>query len=414
MIESLFRSALVRRRMIVSHLGIIIQDFVLHLHSQGHVLTCIQAYEQAVEHFSRWLESQKVEIASISDSTVDRFLRFHLPRCHCPRPATTNLKTCRAALRSLMIFMRQKSLIQPSPIAKVSHIDQIVNDYDQHLRVSGGLAPNTRLYLRRYAREFLKNRGRKDLRRLTPKDIMGYIQSRAPGLKPASLRVMARALRSFLRFLNLKDYICHHIISAVPTPAPWPRSLPPEILNEDQLRAFLKSFIRTTPTGRRDFAMAQCFYHLGLRTSEVAAIRIEDIDWNNNLLRVATSKQRKERLIPLPNQVSSALLDYVTRGRPVTKAPTLFVRHRAPFGSSVDVHHVRSAMRRAFTRAGIPSSKIHLLRHTFATRLHRRGIDLKSIADFLGHQSLNTTAGYARVNIQELRTASLPWPEEKP
>lgn len=412
MIESFFRSAHVQRRMISCHLGIIFDDFAVHLHERGHTLNCIQAYCQVVEHFDYWLRSKKINVPCINESEIDRFLR-HLPHCRCPKPATKQEITSRAALRRLMAFMRQKSLLKVTPTPKVSPTEKIISDYDHYLQVTGGLAPNTRLYLRRYAREFLKKWGQKNLNRLNPKYLIDYIQGRASGLKTASLRVTAGSLRSFLRFLNLKGLVRREVVSAVPTPAPWPRSLPPEVLSKNQLRAFLQSFNRTTTTGRRDFAMAQCFYHLGLRTSEVASIRIEDIDWNNSLLRLPTPKQRKERVIPLPHQVKLALLDYIKRGRPATQAHTFFVRHRAPLGSSVEVHHVRGAMRRAFERARIPSSKIHLLRHSFATRLHQRGIDLKSIADFLGHQDLNTTANYARVNLQELRTVSLPWPEEK-
>jgi site-specific recombinase XerD len=67
-------------------------------------------------------------------------------------------------------------------------------------------------------------------------------------------------------------------------------------------------------------------------------------------------------------------------------------------------------MRRAFARSGIVSGKVHLLRHTLATRLHSRRVGLKAIADLLGHQSLDPTARYARVDIEQLRQAALPWP----
>ena len=68
-------------------------------------------------------------------------------------------------------------------------------------------------------------------------------------------------------------------------------------------------------------------------------------------------------------------------------------------------------MRRGFRRAGLGPLGVHQLRHTFATRLHRRGVDLKRIADVLGHKVLDTTARYARVDFEQLRQASLPWPK---
>jgi site-specific recombinase XerD len=241
--------------------------------------------------------------------------------------------------------------------------------------------------------------------------LAGYIQRRAPGLKAASLRVLAVALRDFLRFLHLTGRGKEAWVSAVPCPAPWPRSLLPQVLSNEQLRAFLRSFERTTPTGRRDYAIAMCLSCLGLRTHEVAALTLDDLDFPRGTLRLRQTKQRKERLLPLPPAVMQAIVSYLERGRPRTGARAIFVRHRAPLGEALQVHHVRGAMRRAMSRGGLGSTRIHLLRHTFATRLHRRGVGLKAIADLLGHQCLDTTARYARVHVEELRQAALSWPE---
>jgi integrase len=151
--------------------------------------------------------------------------------------------------------------------------------------------------------------------------------------------------------------------------------------------------------------------HLGLRTHEVAVLRLEDVDWKRGTLCLRQTKQRRERLVPLPESVSRALGAYLRSGRPPTESRSLFVRHHIPYGSSLAAHHVRGAMRRALARSAIPSGKVHLLRHTLATRLHSRGVGLKAIADLLGHQSLDTAARYARVDIVQLRQAILPWPK---
>jgi integrase len=159
--------------------------------------------------------------------------------------------------------------------------------------------------------------------------------------------------------------------------------------------------------------MALCLNQLGLRVSEVAGLCLEDIDWRRDTLRLRQTKQRQERLLPLPPLVGRALARYLRDGRPPTPVRALFVRHRAPLGRAVEVHHVRGAMRRAFARSGIGGTRIHLLRHTFATRLQQKGVGLKAIADVLGHQCLETAARYARVNLRELRQAAQPWPEAR-
>ncbi len=90
------------------------------------------------------------------------------------------------------------------------------------------------------------------------------------------------------------------------------------------------------------------------------------------------------------------------------------MRHRAPRGEGLRPHHVRSVVRLAFAHCHIDYTGTHVLRHTWATTVHRRGIDLKLLADVLGHRSLNTTSRYAHVNLEELRQAALPWPNRPP
>lgn len=414
MFEDLFRSALVRRRMAASHLGIILCDFVVALHARGHTRQCIQIYGQIAEHFSRWLAKERLQPHEINESVVGRFLKQHLQCCRCPRPAPVDAKNCRAALGRLLVFLRERRLITERVAEPPSISGRLVQDYDFHARDVQGLAATTRQYLRRYAREFLSSRqaqGPIRLADLKPRDLLKYVQHRARHLKPASVRVLVGALRGFLRFLHLTGRIDQRLVHAVPCPAPWPRSQLPVTLSEDQHAAFLRSFDRSTAAGRRDFAMAQFLCRLGLRVNEVAALTLEDVDWRRRTVRLRQTKQRRERLLPLPSVALRALLAYLRHGRPPTASRALFVRHRAPLGDALRMEHVRSAMRRAFARSGIASSRTHLLRHTFATRLHRRHVDLKAIADLLGHRSLNTTACYARIDLAELRQAALPWPE---
>jgi site-specific recombinase XerD len=149
---------------------------------------------------------------------------------------------------------------------------------------------------------------------------------------------------------------------------------------------------------------------LGLRCHEVASLTLDDLDAQQGAIRLRHTKQRKERLVPWTPGVARALSTYLCKELLPHSSASLFVRHRALRGSPMRVHHVRGAMRRAFARAGIRSGKIHILRHTLATRLHATGVDIKQVADLLGHQSLNTTARYARVDLAQLRQATLPWP----
>jgi site-specific recombinase XerD len=224
--------------------------------------------------------------------------------------------------------------------------------------------------------------------------------------------VLTVSLRDLMRFLHFRGLIPESCIAAVPRPAPWPRRALPDTIEKPELNAFLRSFDRSTATGRRDYAMALCLTQMGMRVQEVAAVTVEDLDGRQHAVRLRRTKVRRDRLLPLDQRTTGALLQYLQNGRPYTSSSALFVRHRAPLGQALQAHHVRGAMIRALARSGLQTTRVHIFRHAFATRLHRRGIGLKAIADWLGHLNLNTTAQYARVNLEELKQAALPWPEE--
>lgn len=413
MIERLFLRPSVRRRMRASHLGIILERFALDLNERGYVITCLQSYVQIAEHFSRWLGHRRSSTAEVDEGLVERFLHRHLPHCRCPAPAPRDPGNCRAALGCFLRFLRERGLAPPLSRPALSAPERLVRDYDRYLDEVGGLAASTRQYRRRYARDFLsavERGGPSGLENATPAQIRQYVERHAGRLKPASVAVLAISLRSFLRYLALKRRVDAKLPAAVPHPAPWPLGLPPAVLSRSELRAFLTCFNRKTAVGRRDYAMAVLMVDLGLRCQEVASLTLDDLDEDRKALLLRQTKQRRDRLLPLTPAVEKALLAYLGGGRPPSSSRALFVRHQVPRGSPLRVHHVRGAMRRAFDRAGIRSGKIHLLRHTLATRLHSAGVDLKQIADLMGHKSLDTTNRYARVDLRELRQAILPWP----
>jgi integrase/recombinase XerD len=176
---------------------------------------------------------------------------------------------------------------------------------------------------------------------------------------------------------------------------------------------FLHSFDRTTPTGRRDYAMALCFSELALRANEVAALTLDDVDWRALTVRLRQTKQRRERLLPVPARVARALVAYLRRDRRAVGHRLLFLNLRPPPGRPLPTDGVRNVIRRAFGRCGIPASGPHLLRQSWASAAHRRGTDLKRIADILGHRSVETTAPYAKIHFEELRQAALPWPHPR-
>ena len=152
---------------------------------------------------------------------------------------------------------------------------------------------------------------------------------------------------------------------------------------------------------------------LGLRTSEVAGVRLDDIDWREGTLTVSSTKTRRFIILPLPKRLGQAIVDYICNGRPKSTDRHIFLRHVAPKSSPIARHIVQNAVQRACSRASLEWCHIspHAFRHTIASRMHEKGATFKEIADVLGHQQIDTVSIYAKVNLRQLSEVALPWPE---
>ena len=161
-------------------------------------------------------------------------------------------------------------------------------------------------------------------------------------------------------------------------------------------------------SGGRDYAIIITLLRLGLRRSELAGLRLDDIDWRAGELVVRGKAAREDRL-PLPADVGEAIAAYLRRGRPRSARREVFLRSKAPY-EPIASATVASTVRRACRRAGIPEVGSHRLRHTAACEMVRANVPLLRIGQVLRHRSLQSTARYARVDVERLRLLAAPWP----
>jgi len=414
------RSACDREQKAGQHVHIISEAFACDLRSRGYATSTIDLYGRIVAHFGRWLSQRQVDRRQIRPHHVDGFLQQHLPRCRCVPPAVRSFPLCRGALYGFLDFLRRERWV-PNPPKRAPRLraaDRLLIEFDEHLDRVHGLAVVTRQARRRYAREWLDGqfgRRRLRLRTVKPRDLLRFVNERAQNLKGTSLHALAVGLRSFLRFLEFTGRIRPGLANAVPCPASPPFLPPTHILDPGTRLQFLRSFDRRIPAGQRDYAIALCFSELALRANEVAALTLDDVDWRAMTVRLRQTKQRRERLLPLPSRVARALVVYLQQSRPTTVGHRLlFISLRPPCGRPLLTDGVRNVIRRAFSRCDIKATGPHILRQSWATLAHQRGTDLKLIADVLGHRSVETTAPYAKVHFEELRQAALPWPHTRP
>lgn len=384
-----------------------------HLDRRRIAWTTVEDYLRTAAHFARWL-AKKGSHASLS--SVRSFVSVHLPRCRCASRVHRCPIDARAALGHFAKVLRAAGRFDDGLPVR-SPIDHEIERYVAYLQNVCGCVPATCSQRARYVRRFLSGLGQGpvDVARITPSRVRDFVADRPRPCRPGTLRVIACALRSYLRFLGLEARCPEGLVEAVPRPANWRLASLPVRLSDDEVGRLLASFDPRTRRGRRDHAMALCMVVLGLRAAEVAALELIDIVWRDGRIRVPPTKTRRGRELPVPESVGRALASYVRFGRPGGDRSRLFLRIGVLEGQPLDSAGVRNSMRQAYARAGLPKhyTGTHRLRHTAATRLVTGGASVKEIADVLGHTSIDSTAVYAKVDLPRLRAVALPWPEVK-
>jgi integrase/recombinase XerD len=254
--------------------------------------------------------------------------------------------------------------------------------------------------------------GDQALVRLAGTDVLEFItdQLGRGGSRSWRAHVCSQA-RGFLGYLYASGAITTDVARAVPkvaTPrlASLPRGLPWK-----QVRELIDGVDASHPDGMRDKAILLVLATLGLRGCEVRSLELGDIVWRAGEIRIPRTKTRRERVLPLLAEVGNALADYVLHGRPVLSVPQVFLRH-GPRPGAMQPNTIIWIVRRHFQRVGIRVARggTHTLRHSLATRMVNAGVPIKSVADVLGHASIDTTAIYTKVDTTTLATVALPFP----
>jgi integrase/recombinase XerD len=415
MLDTLFQRPHHLQRLRANPISAVLDSFAEYLLLRGHARGTIHQFLRAVEHYGHWLGIQHagVTLEYITSASAQQFLREHLPICSCPTRYPRGLIASRAATNHLLRMLVQR---EPARVpSRSGPHGTVLAQYESFLERDCGLSEHTRIYRLRNARQFLLRHfgdASPDPSQLNPANIQDYFRQNGHHLKAGSVGVLASSLRSFLRFLALIHGFDSSLAGVVPTAPQWPLDRLPKALPVDELRAIIAYFDTRSATGRRDLAMTRCMSDLGLRVSEVVAVTLDNIDWRSGTMTILGSKGGRSRSLPMPIALGQAISAYLQEGRPRSDDRHLFLRHTVPAGTRVTHTLVRGVFRRAYAAATGHTQSVgtHILRHTAATRMRSEGHSLKDIADVLGHRSVDTTAIYAKLDIESLRIAALPWP----
>jgi integrase/recombinase XerD len=230
-------------------------------------------------------------------------------------------------------------------------------------------------------------------------------------LSRGTLQHLISHLRAFLKFLVMHGEIQKKLEFKIDTPRVYREEKLPHSLDWEIVRSLLKSIDRSTPTGKRDYAILSLITTYGLRASEIVSLKLENIEWRKNRILIFQRKTSTPLILPLMDNIGESILDYIRQGRPSVGCREIFVRHRAPSGPLKPVA-VTDIFQYLAKNSGleIPFKGVHCLRHSYAVHLLRKGISLKEIGDILGHRNFESTCVYLRLNIEDLRTIPLSIP----
>ena len=291
-------------------------------------------------------------------------------------------------------------------------------EFEAHLRSAGQLSETTIRNRARKVRQFLCvmfpgrtfSREKVDLA-----CAMGYLSEGIAHASASTKRGFCTEARAYAGFLCANGFeSTAGPIGKVALKGPMPSDPLPKCISESDLLTLVEFVDPGTPRGRRDFAMLLLMSNLGLRRSDVALLKLDDVDWANGILRIRDSKSISDRSVPLDAETGAALEDYVlnARRRDVESKSLSLPDGNEESGSSMTFSQVGSALNLLSEKAGVKFPGMHSMRHAVATNMVNNGVGIKPIADILGHEDIGTTMGYIRVDLASLRKAASPWPKE--
>jgi integrase/recombinase XerD len=388
-----------------------VSGYCVYLESGGYASSTQRVYLGCVAHFAHWMRRERFALKRLDEDAVARYLTEHLPRCDCPEVRRV-VHDNRAALVHLLAVLRTRGAVGERR-KPPRQLEAELERFDHYMLQARGLADNTREQRVAIVRRLLSSQfGSRPVvpARLSPAGVRRFILDHTDSWSAGSMHVIAGALRGYLRFRASQGDRVQALLAVIPSIANWRLATLPEVPTEVEIGRLLRSFDLPFPSSRRGYAMLRCLVDLGLRSSEVVGLHLDDINWHTGTVRLAKPKSRRVDVLPLPCETGRAISSYLVSERPRSASRAVFVRHVAPYDLPIQTGVVQRAVREAYRRCGLPYTRVHILRHSVASRLLSAGTPLKEIADVLRHRSLDTSAIYTKVDTNRLSAVALPWP----
>jgi site-specific recombinase XerD len=337
-------------------------------------------------------------------ATIDKWTSRE-PRYHSYKSGRGHGNLQQRALHWLSHMHR----LQIAPVCPNAY-DALVADFATDMRLARGLSEATITRMCWQAEDFLKwyFRDHTSLSDITTIDIDDGIarKGRDDGYSRISIKTYASGIRNFLRHAERKGWCRRGLANLIESPSVYQYESLPACPSWEDVQKVIAGTGANTPMDLRDRAMLLLFAVYGLRSGEVRTLKLDDLDWENNLLRIMRRKGRRQQCYPLVETVGEAILRYLEDGRPrSTPYREIFLTMAAPIQPLQTSSSVWTIVAKRLRPLGLSLRHRgpHVFRHACATHLLAEGLSLKEIGDHLGHRMAKVTAAYAKVDIAGLR-----------
>lgn len=245
-------------------------------------------------------------------------------------------------------------------------------------------------------------------------NIYDYFKTITHYSKPSLATIRSTLCRS-LRFFYQHGATPKNLSDFVPKIHYHAKAKIDKVWSEEEIERMLGSIDRANPMGKRDYAIMAIAANLGLRTSDIIALSIDNFDWNRGCINLVQQKTGEPLTLPISEQIGKAVIDYWMNGRPKTNAAEVFVEHVLPYQKLTKgiIYHI---FNKYYESSGItaPDTRqhgLHSLRHSLASRLLEKDTPVNVISNILGHVDSNSAKSYLQIDIEKLRQCSLEVPD---
>jgi integrase len=358
---------------------------------------------------------QRNEIREFSHSEAEAFSKFQMNRHEKTEISLVYALTLRKAAAMLADCMGGKEQVWKrknySEKCFCAKYESVLFEFEDHITplLSQGSVRNIMITTRQFLGH-LENVGIYDFSKLTLNEVRRFIINVSPRHKGNMIN-LTWPIKKFMSFLRDAGYTPINAERLIISSSPKRTKVLP-CFTEDESGALLSAIDTATPLGKRDFAIMKIALGTGLRGEDIFGLRLTDIDWRKNEISVIQSKTGAHIALPLMPDVGNAIADYILNARPQADSPYVFLRHRKPHHWLGDGPTGALIMKRYQDGTGLSheagdGKTFHAFRRTIGLRLIKAGVPLSSVAQQLGHKSIESTKRYIPLNDDMLRVCCM-------